>query len=111
MRVFLDACVDPRVASLFLEHQVTTAFDAGWHQLRDHKLLPLIQEQFDAFVTIDGGFEHEHNLRKLSFGIVIVHVARNKVEFYYALRSELLDAVARVKPGEVVHVRADKPLP
>jgi hypothetical protein len=30
-------------------------------------------------VTIDQGFEHEHNLKKLSFGIVIVHVARNRM--------------------------------
>jgi hypothetical protein len=31
-------------------------------------------------VTIDKGFEHEHNLKKLSFGIVIVHVPRNRME-------------------------------
>jgi hypothetical protein len=68
----------------------------------------LVQEQFDVFVTIDGGFEHEHNLRKLSFGIVIVHVARNKVEYYRELAAELLEAVASVKPGEVVHVRVNE---
>lgn len=37
-----------------------------------------------------------------TFGIVMVHVPRNKVDLYRALASELLDAVARVRPGEVV---------
>jgi hypothetical protein len=101
--------MDPRVAGVFVGRRVATAYDAGWHRLRDHQLLPLVQEQFDVFVTIDGGFEHEHNLRKLSLGIVIVHVARNKVEFYRELASQLLEAVARVKPGEVIHVRAKEP--
>ena len=74
-------------------------------------MLPLLQDRFDVLVTIDGGFEHEHSLKRLSFGIVIVHVARNKVGYYRALAPQLLDAVARVSPGEVVHVRAEKTRP
>jgi hypothetical protein len=108
MRVFLDACMDPRAASVFVGHQVTTAFAAGWHRLKDHELLPLIQGSFDALVTIDGGFEHEHNLKDLSFGIVIVHVVRNKAAHYQDLAAELLAAVDRVKPGEVIHVGREK---
>lgn len=38
----------------------------------------------DVFVTADRGFGHEHNLEELPFGIVIVHVARNKVAFLSA---------------------------
>jgi hypothetical protein len=78
MRVYLDACIDPRVAELLTEYEVRTAFQLGWHRLKDHILLPLVQDQFDVFVTIDQGFEHEHNLRKLHFGIVIVHVPKNR---------------------------------
>jgi hypothetical protein len=33
-------------------------------------------------VTIDRGFEHQQNLKALRFGLVIVHFAKNKVEFY-----------------------------
>ena len=45
-----------------------------------------------------------HNLKSLSFGIVVVHVARNKIEFYRPLFPQLLNAVATVRAGQVVHV-------
>jgi len=49
-------------------------------------------------------FEHEHNLKKLALGIVIVHVERNRMEYYRALFADLAEAVEHIKPGEVVHV-------
>ena len=49
MRVYLDACIDPRVAELLTGHEVRTAFQLDWHQLKDHILLPLVQDQFDVF--------------------------------------------------------------
>jgi hypothetical protein len=81
-----------------------TVAKANWRALADAKLVAQAQGQCDVLVTIDKGFEHEHNLKKLNFGIVIVHVARNRMEFYRPLFRELLDAVERVKPGQVIHV-------
>lgn len=104
MRVFLNACIDPRAARVFAGHEVRTAVELGWHRLKDHVLLPLAQEQFDVFVTIDRGFEYEHNLDKVRIAVVIVHVPKNKVEFYEALSAPLLEAVATARPGTVVHV-------
>jgi hypothetical protein len=57
-----------------------------------------------VFVTADQGFEHEHDLKSLSFGIIIVHAARNKITFYRALFPQLLAAMATIKAVEVVHV-------
>ncbi|HTP34016.1 MAG TPA: DUF5615 family PIN-like protein [Candidatus Acidoferrales bacterium] len=97
MRILIDACVDPRVATLLADHAVSTLRDLGWQHLTDDVLIERIQGLFDVFLTADKGFEHEHNLRKLRFGIVIAHVPKNKVEFQ--------DAIARVRPGEVEHAR------
>jgi hypothetical protein len=57
MRVFLDASLDPRVAEFFAEHEVSTASEMGWEALKDHVLLPLVQDHFEAFVTSDQGLE------------------------------------------------------
>ncbi len=81
----------------------------GWHQLKDHILLPLVQDRFDVVVTIDRGLEYEHNLKKLRFGVVIVHVVKNKLEFYLRLAIELREAVEQVKSGEVLHVHGRGP--
>jgi hypothetical protein len=55
-------------------------------------------------VTADRGFEYQHNLKSLTFGIVVVHAARNKIAFYRPLFPQRRDVVATVKPGQVLHV-------
>ena len=102
MRVVIDASIDPRLVEAFVGEDVQTLFDLGWQHLKDNALVK--QLDCDVFVTADRGFEHEHNLKSLSFGIVIVHVARNKIAFYRPLFPQLLNAIAMVRAGQVVHV-------
>ena len=52
MQIFVGACGDPRVVELFPDHEIKTAFELGWHQRKDHLLLPRVQGHFDVFVTI-----------------------------------------------------------
>ena len=61
--------------------------------------LELSKEQghYDVFVTIDQGFELEHNLKKLSFGFLIIHVPKNTLEFYEAIEG-----------GQAVHVYSEE---
>jgi predicted nuclease of predicted toxin-antitoxin system len=82
LRIFIDACVDPRVAELFPDHAVTTAFDVGWDTYPDPEIARLCAGRFDVLLTADRGFEHQLNLKRLSFGILIVHVPQNRVGFY-----------------------------
>ena len=102
MRVIIDASIDPRLVEAFVEEEVKTLFDLGYQHLKDHVLVK--QLECDVFVTADHGFEHEHNLKSLRFGIVVVHVARNKIEYYRPLFPQILNAVVTVRPGQVVHV-------
>jgi hypothetical protein len=53
---------------------------------------------------MDRGFEFEHNLKKLTFRIIIVHVAKNSLEFYRPLFGQMQIALAQLKPGQVLHV-------
>ena len=108
MRIVIDACVDLRVVELFGGHQVCTVKDLGWQQLKDNALVTRIQGQFDIFIIADRGFEHEHNLEILEFGILIAHVAKNKVEFYRLIQAELLAEISRLRPVCVVHVGDSK---
>jgi hypothetical protein len=68
MRVCIEACVDPRLNSASL---TTTS-----GQLRS---------------WVSRGIEYQQKLRKLSFGIVVLHVPRNKI-------------VEQIQPGAVIHV-------
>ena len=104
MRVFLGACIDPRASEAFSDHEVRTAVELGWQRLKDNALVALLQDQFDVLVTTDQGFEHQQNLKTLRFGLLIIHVPRNKVEFYRPLFGQMQAAIAQVKPGEVIHI-------
>jgi predicted nuclease of predicted toxin-antitoxin system len=105
LRIYIDACIDPKVAELFTDHDVSTAFELRWHRLLDREIVARCNGKFDVLLTIDRGFEYEHNLSKLQFGIVIVHVLKNKVAFYRPLRENILAAVDGVAAGRVVHIR------
>ena len=104
MRVFLDACIDPRVSEAFSGYEVRTAVELGWQRLKDYDLVVLLQDHFDVLVTADQGFEHQQNLQTLRFGLLIIHVPRNKVEFYRPLFGQMQAAAAQIKPGEVIHL-------
>src|SRR6516165_1539777 len=81
-RVLIDECINPRLASLLRtaipDDTIQTVKDLGWSGQRDHVLIPQIQARFDVFVTTDKGFECEHNLEKISFGIIVLETANNQ---------------------------------
>jgi len=105
VRIVLDECVNPRVERLLKDnHAVSAVLGLGWGGLPDKILVQRLQGRCDVFLTIDRGFEHEHNLSSLGFGIVIVHVARNRFADYQALQAQTRRAVSAVRPGEVIHV-------
>ena len=105
MRIIVDASIDPRFVEAFPNDDVQTLFDLGWQSLKDHILVRRLE--CDVFVTADKGFEHQHNLKSLPFGIVVLHAERNKVSFYRPMYPELLNAISSVKPGTVMHVPAN----
>jgi len=77
---------------------------AGDHSLTT-KIVRRAQGQIAALVTIDQGFEFEHDLKTLTFGIVIVHVPKNRIHYYRPLFPALNSAVELVRPGQVVHIK------
>ena len=112
MRIVFDECVNPRVKRLLeTEHAVFTVLELGWGGLPDHILVDRLQGRCEVFLTIDRGFEHEHNLSLLGYGIVIVQVARNRLAHYKAIRERIILALSSVRPGEVLHVGSRFPHP
>jgi len=106
MRILLDECVDPGIRDFLTDHEVRTVGEANWFGTADHELVRLTQGTFDVLLTLDRGFEFQHNLSKLTFGIVIVHPIRNRREDYESLANALRQTVETIQPGSVLHVYA-----
>jgi predicted nuclease of predicted toxin-antitoxin system len=52
MRLLIDECVDPRVKTLFHDHEVYTVHEMGWGKLTDSELLPLASKSFNVLRRI-----------------------------------------------------------
>ena len=107
-RVLVDECINPRLAErlrfVLPQYTITTVRDLGKAGHKDYRLIPQIQGRFDVFLTLDKGFEFEHNLKKLSFGVVILTAANNQMQSYERLLSDLVRRIQDVVPAHVAHV-------
>jgi predicted nuclease of predicted toxin-antitoxin system len=104
MRILIDECIDPRVKTLFAEHEAKTVHEMGWDQLKDGPLLRLAEQSFDVFITIDRSLEYQQNLNKLLLGVIVIRVPKNQMPYYVALKARLLAAIPEIHPGQVVNL-------
>ena len=107
-RILIDECINPRLAARLRaslpEDAVTSVQILGLAGLRDRELVARIGESFDVFLTLDKGFEFQHNLKTLLFGIVVLTAANNQMPSYERLLADLVRQIKTVAPGSVVHV-------
>lgn len=62
MRVLLDECVDWRLLRDLTGHDVKTARQMGWSELKNGHLLRLTAEHSDVFVTVDRNLSFQNNV-------------------------------------------------
>jgi predicted nuclease of predicted toxin-antitoxin system len=107
-RLLIDECINPRLTarlrSALPDDSVDTVRELQWSGRKDHVLIREIRNRFDVFLTIDKGFEFEHDLKDLPFGIVVIETANNQMASYERVLDELISEIQRVEPGTVTHV-------
>jgi Domain of unknown function (DUF5615) len=106
VRVILDESVPRHLAPLLTGHSVTTVQREGMSGVTNGELLRWSSGRFDALITGDRGLRHQQNLAGLDLGLVVLVVPNNRVETILFLSPRILEALARLQPGEVVEVAA-----
>ena len=105
MRLLLDECVPRPLKRDLPQHDVWHVVDMGWTAKRNGELLRLMAaERFDAFLTVDQNLEFEQNLTKASVGVLVVVARTNRVKDLRPLLPQILDALGRLVPGQVLRV-------
>jgi predicted nuclease of predicted toxin-antitoxin system len=104
MRVFLDECVDWRLARDLVGHQVMTARQMGWASIENGELLALAAQAFDVFVTVDRNLAFQQNPAVLPIAVIILRARTNRLAELKPLVPKLLGAIDSVKPATVVTV-------
>jgi hypothetical protein len=107
VRIFLDECVDWRLARDIVGHDVKTARQMGWTTVENGALLTLASQQFDVFVTVDRNLSFQQNLESLSIAVVVLRAKTNRLADLRPLVPSLLAAIESVAPTVLTFIGAD----
>lgn len=106
MRVLLDENVPRDLKTTLVGHDVVTVQGLGWSGTLNGELLKRASGTIEAFVTLDRKLEHQHNISALPFGVVILRARSSKMQDLAPLVQGILEALANLRPGQVVQVGA-----
>jgi hypothetical protein len=88
-------------------HQVSTVVQEGCSGVKNGKLLALAATGFDALVTVDKNIAYQHNTSSLPVAELVLDTASNDLPHLLTLVPALEAALANLKPGSYVLLKAD----
>lgn len=80
MKILLDHCVDRHLKKYLETHEVKTAYEMGWADYTNGKLLAAAGSDFDVMITIDKNIKHQQNLDALPVSIIVLKAKSNRLE-------------------------------
>jgi predicted nuclease of predicted toxin-antitoxin system len=106
MKVLLDENLPHELRPLLMPtHDVFTVSHLGWSAFENGALLAQAAANgFDVLVNMDQGIEYEQNLANLPLAVAILQVKTNKIDDLRPLVSQLLSALATLKPRSLARV-------
>ena len=106
MRLLLDESLPRRLKQELSGHEVSTVPEMGWAAKTNGELLSLAMVQFEVFLTADQGIQYQVNLSGVEISIVVLAARSNRFEDLKPLIPQVLAAVERIQPGDVIRVNA-----
>jgi hypothetical protein len=107
MKLLLDENLPHQIRLELPGHEVFTAAYMGWSGIENGELLRSAAEAgFDALITNDRGLEYQQNPDTLPVAVVVILARANTLEAIRPMYAALLDALAQLRPRELVTVSA-----
>jgi len=104
VKVFVDECVDWRLARDIVGHEVKTARQMAWSTIENGKLLALAAKEFDVFVTVDRNLSFQQHLPAFTIAVIVLRAVSNRLADLRPLVPELLASIPKAKRGAVTYV-------
>ena len=104
MRVFVDECVDWRLARNIVGHEVKTARQIGWSTIENGELLAPATKEFDVFLTVDRDLSFQQHLPAFTIAVIVLRAVSNRLADLQPLIPELLASIPAAKRGAVTYV-------
>lgn len=106
MRILIDECVPRRFKfTLIGQHrECSTVAEAGLAGKKNGDLLALAETDFDAFVTLDQGFQYQQNLSGRKIAVVVIRALSNRFSDVEPHAAACLAALNSIQPGQLVRI-------
>jgi hypothetical protein len=101
VKIFLDECIDWRLAREIVGHEVRTARQMGWTTIKNGEPLSLAARQFDVFLTVDRNLAFQQNIGAMPIAVVILRARSNRLSDLRPLIPNLIAAISSCKPATV----------
>jgi len=102
----LDENIPVDLAADLAGHHVETVVGLGWVGIANGKLLDRASGKFDGFVTMDRNIEHQQNISRLRFGVLVLRAPSNRLTHLRPLLPAILDALETLAPGRLRNIGA-----
>lgn len=89
MKILFDNYVDRRLKKYLEEYEVKTAYEMGWADYTNGKLLSEAGKDFDVMITTDKNIKYQQNLNTLPISIIVLNAKSNRLENLVALIPKL----------------------
>ena len=64
----------------------------------------MLAAQFAALLTVDQNFEFQQNVRASGVGVIVLLAKTNRIKELRPLVPQILEALARLTPGELIRI-------
>jgi predicted nuclease of predicted toxin-antitoxin system len=99
VKIFLDECVDRRLAHDLAGHTATTVPRKGWAGIKNGDLLAPAEKEFDVFVTVDRKIAVEQDLTGFTRAVILLRARTNRLEHIRPLMRALLERLEHAPVG------------
>lgn len=104
-RVLLDENLPRKLRRDLDGFFVRTVQEEDWTSFANGELLVRAQSAFDVMLTADRRLQFQQNLTRFDIGIVVILTVSLRYRTIRVAIEAIRDALATVKPGEVIHVQ------
>jgi len=77
----------------------------GWSGIKNGPLLHRTAPEFDAFLTVDQGFEYQQNLVALDLIVILMAAKSNDIDDLRPLMAQVREALEKASPGNIIRVQ------
>jgi len=106
--VLIDESLPVELADELTGHDVSTVHAQDWLRLKNGALLrSAVRAGFGVILTADSKLRYQQNLPKLGIAAIVTKHVRNRIEDLRPLIPQILSALSRIHPGEVIEIEPE----